>query len=101
VGAYDGIDGSNSRQLAVEGWNAVLIEPVPSAYAELRKNCSGFPNVRLLNVACSDTGGRATMHVTEGQESSLSYCGLSIAFNGELKWTGKQGRLEVAWGFPL
>jgi putative transposase len=23
--------------------------------------------------------------------------GLSIAFKGELKWTGKQGRLEVAW----
>ena len=71
VGAYDGIDGSNSRQLVVEGWNAVLIEPVPFVYSELRKNCSGFPNVRLLNVACSDTGGRATMHVTEGQESSL------------------------------
>ena len=37
IGANDGETFSNSRQLILDGWNAVLVEPSPKAFAKLNK----------------------------------------------------------------
>ena len=72
VGAYDGVDGSNSRQLVLDGWNAILIEPLPSAFRRLRKNCAGLSAIRTVNVACGAKSGRSTIHFNENNEQESS-----------------------------
>jgi FkbM family methyltransferase len=63
IGTHDGVSGSNSRGLLEQGWRGVLVEPIPSVFAELRKNCGHFPGVSLVQVACSDHVGTASMHI--------------------------------------
>jgi FkbM family methyltransferase len=57
VGAFDGVEFSNTRILSESGWTGVLVEPDPSAFGDLKKNCSGL-NHLLLNVAVGDTTKR-------------------------------------------
>ncbi len=75
VGAHDGIDGSNSRGLILEGWKALLVEPLPSVFEQLRANTTGFNNVILEQCACGEVEGEATFHIgrdgPDGQTSSL------------------------------
>ena len=48
IGAHDGMTNSNSRALVEQGWRAVLVEPLPMAFAQLRENCRDFPETTLL-----------------------------------------------------
>jgi len=76
IGAHDGIDGSNSRVLLEQGWRGLLVEPVPSVFARLRSNSTGFHNVSLVEAACSDSAGTAFIYLGKDgaapQMSSLS-----------------------------
>ncbi len=76
VGANDGICGSNSRRLLEQGWYGVLVEPLPTLFAELQVNCCDLPSVRLLQSACSDVSGTSRLRIGRdgeyGQMSSLS-----------------------------
>jgi FkbM family methyltransferase len=75
VGAHDGIDGSNSRQLILDGWSAVLVEPLPSAFEALKQHCAGFDNAHLLQCACADFEDTGLFFIGKdgphGQTSSL------------------------------
>jgi FkbM family methyltransferase len=75
VGAHDGLDGSNSREFIMNGWDAVLVEPLPATFATLQKNYSGMQKVRLSECACSNAEGTATLYIgkdgADGQTSSL------------------------------
>lgn len=51
IGAHNGKWLSNSLALIEKGWNAVLVEPSPSAFLELLKLHANRPNVMLLNAA--------------------------------------------------
>jgi FkbM family methyltransferase len=57
VGAHDGVTISNSRRFALDGWDAILIEPHPDLFAKLEDASSDLARVRCLNVACSNTAG--------------------------------------------
>jgi FkbM family methyltransferase len=61
VGAYDGIQGSNSRQFLLDGWRGVLIEPIPALYELLRTNSRELADVHLFNCAVANRNGRAAM----------------------------------------
>ena len=52
LGANDGLTGSVSRNLILNGWSGTLVEPFSPAYAVL-KSTYGSSNVQLLNVAVS------------------------------------------------
>ena len=75
VGAHDGVEGSNSRGLILEGWDALLVEPLPQASEALKRNSTGFPKLRFEQCACADYEGVATFHLGTdgpgGQSSSL------------------------------
>lgn len=75
IGAHDGIDGSNSRQFVLDGWSALLVEPLPSAFDALEKNCAGLKNVRLCRSACADFDDAGLFFIgvdgPTGQTSSL------------------------------
>jgi FkbM family methyltransferase len=76
IGANDGICGSNSRKLLEQGWQGLLVEPLPSLFGELKKNSTGLPDVMLAQCACSDRNGTASLRIGKdgelGQMSSLS-----------------------------
>ena len=73
IGAHEGLTNSNSRTLVEQGWRAILVEPLPMAFAQLRENCRAFPEVTLLQAACSDRNGTAAMRFgTDGEVGQLS-----------------------------
>jgi FkbM family methyltransferase len=55
AGAYDGIVGSNSRALFLNGWRGVVIEPNPRTFARLRALYAHRPDVTCVQRALSDT----------------------------------------------
>lgn len=48
VGAWDGVHLSNTRQLILNGWGAILIEKDRRRFATLTKNYSSFAKVRCV-----------------------------------------------------
>lgn len=48
IGAWDGVNMSNSRALVEQGWDAVLVEAAAGPCVELMKNCRGFNRVRIV-----------------------------------------------------
>lgn len=50
IGAYDGKTFSNTRQLALQGWGGVLVEPSPSVICPLRKLYEGNDQFEILEV---------------------------------------------------
>lgn len=75
IGAHDGITGSNSRELVLQGWEALLVEPLPAAFSSLQENCRGLRNAKCVNVACSNRSGKARLFVgwdgISGQTSTM------------------------------
>lgn len=54
IGAYDGINLSNTRALAEKGWKGVLIEPSPSTFPKLEENYKDMDGFQLFNFAIGD-----------------------------------------------
>lgn len=60
IGAYDGVDMSNTRRLLELGWSGVLVEPSPHNLQNLIKNCDPFKDrTVLIQAAVSDRTGLA------------------------------------------
>ncbi|HKK29926.1 MAG TPA: FkbM family methyltransferase [Alphaproteobacteria bacterium] len=57
VGAHDGISWSNSAYFIEDGWTALMIEPMPKAFAEMQARYTGNPRVVCRNLACADKAG--------------------------------------------
>jgi FkbM family methyltransferase len=58
IGAFDGVQFSNTRALAEKGWGGVLVEPSPSSFPALEKAYAGNLLVTTVNAALSsDIGG--------------------------------------------
>lgn len=51
IGAHDGVTFSNTRTLALRGWRGVLVEPAPSVFPSLVRNCEGHPRLIPINAA--------------------------------------------------
>jgi len=78
IGAADGVDNSNSRELLKWSWNGLLVEPNPQYFRDLLKLYSGDAihgltrNVKLSHYAISDVPGRKRFYLNN-QCSSLVY----------------------------
>jgi FkbM family methyltransferase len=63
VGAYDGLNQSNTLYFERKGWRGLLIEPVAAAYEQCRKN---RPLAKVINAACvSRDFPRSEVELTE------------------------------------
>ncbi len=51
IGAYDGLNLSNTRQLMELGWYGVCVEPSPFVFPHLAKNLEQFPLVHGIEAA--------------------------------------------------
>jgi FkbM family methyltransferase len=62
IGANDGLTFSNIRQLALNGWSGVCLEPSPKAYLKLEENMKSLPNVSTYNFGISSFSGEMEFH---------------------------------------
>jgi FkbM family methyltransferase len=66
VGANDGRTGSASYLFEQRGWDCLLVEPIPSLVAEIRRH----RNCRIVNCAASSRAGEAKFFVAESIEAA-------------------------------
>lgn len=62
VGAYDAVNWSDTRVLALLGWHGIYVEPVPDFAARCRENCKDLPNIQIVEGCCGDHGGEVTVY---------------------------------------
>ena len=81
VGANDGFYSSNSYPFIARGWQALLIEPHPTAFQKAKQLYRNRKQVSLLNVACSGREGELELHTCAADD------GGSHSFIGKLPAT--------------
>ena len=74
IGAYNGVDLSNTYFFEAIGWNGILIEPDPGLYQQCLLS---RPNSKVINVAASDGPGSLQFTTAIGKEW--------LSFSGENK----------------
>lgn len=70
VGANDGFYASNSFPYAARGWNCLLVEPHPEAFARLRHRHRHRPNVRCHEAACGAEPGSLRLWTGENRDTT-------------------------------
>lgn len=81
LGAFDGINLSNTRRLMELGWGGVCVEPHPITFAKLEHNCAGFPAVNCYQFAMSDKNETVDFFANDTYYSTIKEDELS-------RWTG-------------
>jgi FkbM family methyltransferase len=71
LGAYNGIELSNTRALLESGWGGVLVEPHPNIFKQLRVNCEGFENIHLFECAIGEKCGTFELNANDTFYSTL------------------------------
>jgi FkbM family methyltransferase len=66
VGAYEGVIGSNSRALFLQGWSGLVIEPDPRSFARLQQLYANRADIKKLRRAISDRTGIRRMQFCNG-----------------------------------
>lgn len=92
VGAHDGISWSNSAYFIEGGWTALMLEPMPKAFAELQARYAGNPRVKCRNLACADTIG--TLPFVLGDDHLAMLSALAPAGGRREEGRGEEGRRE-------
>ncbi len=71
IGAWDGVDKSNCRALAEDGWTGVCVEPAVKPFLKLIRNYHGFRGIDLVHAAIMPTRGLSRWWDTEDALSSF------------------------------
>jgi len=66
IGAYHPEVFSNSRNLIINGWDAVLVEPSPQCFKNLEEFYKDNENVETVQVAIGDYDGELKFHDSGG-----------------------------------
>jgi len=73
VGAFDGINLSNTRRLLEIGWSGVLVEPMWRSFGELINNCQPYlDRVTLVSAAVGSESGLAKLWVDDYHDRKWS-----------------------------
>lgn len=70
IGAYDIEKFSNTRQLYLNGWSGVLVEPSPANYQSIKDHYSNEPRIEVLNCAVGVTGGEIDFYACQDAVST-------------------------------
>lgn len=71
LGAYDGIELSNTRALMEFGWAGMCFEPHPEIYKRLKQNCEQFPFVFVYDFAVGISNGTFKLNANDTYYSTL------------------------------
>jgi FkbM family methyltransferase len=97
IGANDGVTLSNTRALALMGWEGVYVEPDPQALDRLRKNTADLPGEHLIiPAALGRSSGEATFWKS-GPHLSAKDTGLvsTLIRRERDRWGNKQQFREI------
>ena len=72
IGANDGKILSNSYALIKLGWQADLVEPSPKAFKKLEKLYKNNSNVKLHNVAISNSNGKIDFYESDKADKTIT-----------------------------
>jgi FkbM family methyltransferase len=91
IGANDGETLSNTRALALYGWNGVCIEPMPEAFSKLETLYTDSPFIECHNIAIGRKSGMADFyqsgtHLNKGDSGLLS----TLDPNEIKRWQGTE-----------
>jgi FkbM family methyltransferase len=70
LGAYDGVMFSNTRQLALNGWCGVCVEPSPTVLPKLLELYKDSDKIKVLPYAVGDTTEQKTFYDSNGDAVS-------------------------------
>ena len=74
VGANDGTgDDPLRRSVMQNGWQGLLIEPIPETFTRLQATYRDTPGLEFANLAISPEEGEMTFHVVEGRDALSSF----------------------------
>jgi FkbM family methyltransferase len=73
IGAYDGLDSSNTAHLVEAGWSGVMVEPAPIFFMKLLNNHGKNPKLTLVNCALGGKDDFGKFHYTE-QGGVSTFC---------------------------
>lgn len=71
IGAYDGIDLSNTRALMEIGWKGICVEPNPKIVQKLKINCSDFSDVIIYDCALGTVDGVVSFNANDEYYSTI------------------------------
>jgi len=63
VGAFDGVQWSNTWNLALASWSGIAIEPNPDHFKRLRENYIANPRVATIEAAIADVNGSTELYL--------------------------------------
>ena len=98
VGAHDGLSWSNAAYFIDGGWTALMLEPMPKAFAELQSRYAGNPRVICRQIACADRCGTMDFVIGEDQLAMLSALAPASDPDGAPGPTGGASTGEVSTG---
>lgn len=70
IGAYDGQCFSTTRQLILDGWSGIMVEPSPSVFPALETRYEDNNKIVCLQVAVSEFSGKRTFFDSGGDAIS-------------------------------
>ena len=91
IGAFDGRTNSNSLALIELGWEAILVEPSPTAFLKLLELHGGNPKVTLINAAVGNERRMTKFHEIPGDQCS------SVLDNEERKARNEGKQVRTFW----
>jgi FkbM family methyltransferase len=98
IGAYDGVDSSNTLFFERLGWTGICIEPLPEIFEKLRAARKAV----CLNCAVSDSAGSATFCEVEGPPGEMMHSGLRANYHAEhLRLIAQHAKITRTFEIPV
>jgi FkbM family methyltransferase len=87
VGAFDGVKYSNTRALAIAGWEGLLVEASPRNFCALRETYKDSPKMTLVNCALGPCT-RLIPFIDTGDEfaRAAQKCAQATAWVAQITW---------------
>lgn len=86
LGAYDGIDLSNTRALAEKGWKGVCVEPNSNIFIKLKENYKNNLDVFCFEFAIGEFDGKTKFHNNDTYYSTIKESELERWVNEPFKF---------------
>ena len=82
IGANDGVSNDPVFPFVDRfGWTGIMVEPLPAAFAKLKKNYSAYSQVHLVNAAIGEVDGERTLYKIKEYEGQYGNASQFASFN--------------------
>jgi len=91
IGANDGVTHDPLYPFVRDfGWRGIMVEPIPEAFAALKRNYAEFNDIALVQAAIGPGDGRGTIYTVEISDQRSIMMSLHSSFRRDVLLRGKQ-----------